>query len=118
MDVYSGTGTQILDLPDDSEETVSGPTDRDDDSDADMAGPTDIDDDDNDDHGDGQSPTHGPLIVDISDIPCDPPVTQEDETRLDEGELVENLDMTMCEGGEKENGEGQTGDKNKDETPI
>ena len=51
MDVNSGTGTQILDLPADSEETVAGPIDRDDDSDADMAGPTDNDDDDNDDHG-------------------------------------------------------------------
>ena len=74
MDVHSSTGTHILDLPEDSEETVAGPTDRDDDSDADMAGPTDLDDDDNDDHGDGPSPSHGLPII-VSDIPCDPPVT-------------------------------------------
>ena len=51
MDVHSGTGTEILVLPEDSEDTVAGPTDRDDDSDVDMAGPTDIDDD-----GDAQHP--------------------------------------------------------------
>ena len=109
MDVHSGTGTQILDLPDDSEETVAGPTERDDDSDADMAGPTDIDDDDNDDHGDGPSPSHGLPFVAISDIPCDPPVTQEEEIRLDEGVLVENINVSMCEGEEKEYGEVETG---------
>ena len=74
MDVHSGTGTQILELPKDFEETVVGPTDRDDYSDVDMAGPTDIDDDDNDDHGNGPSPSHGLPII-ASDIPYDPPTT-------------------------------------------
>ena len=86
MDVHSGTGTQILDLSDDSEETV--------------AGPTDIDDDDNDDHGDGPSPSHGLPII-ASGIPCDPPVTQEEEIKLDEGDLVENLNVSLSEGGQK-----------------
>ena len=85
----------ILDLHEDSEETVAGLTDRDDDSDADMAGPTDINDDGNDDHGDGPSPSHELPIV---TIPCDPPVTQEEDIRLAEGGLVENLDVNMCEG--------------------
>jgi len=132
MDIYSGTGTQILDLPDDSEETVAGPTERDDDSDADMAGPTDIDedDDDNDDHGDDQNSSSPVQIVSVSDvvggseagvaseIPCDPPVTQEEETRLVEGELVENVEVSLSEGGGKENGESEIGDKIQDETPI
>ena len=52
------------------------------------------------------------------EMPCDPPVTQEDETRLAEGDLVENLNVSLSEGGAKEHGEGETGDKNKDETPI
>ena len=56
-----------------------------------MAAQTDVDHEDNDgddtndndDHGDGPSPSHGLPIVAISDITCDPPVTQEEEIRLD-----------------------------------
>ena len=129
MDVHSGTGTEILVLPEDSEDTVAGPTDRDDDSNVDMAGPTDIDDDDNDDDGDDQHPGQAQIIVEsgvasaskagvATDIPCDPPMTQEEKIRLDEGDLVENLNVSLSEGGAKEHGEGETGDKNKDETPI
>jgi hypothetical protein len=119
-----------LNLPEDYEDTVAGPTDRDDDSDVDMAGPTDIDDDDdNNDDGHDQHPGQAQIIVEsgvanVSDadvattIPCDPPVTQEVDIRLVEGDLVENVNVSLSEGGAKEHGEGETGDKSKDKTPI
>ena len=40
------------------------------------------------------------------------------EIRLDEGDLVENVNVSLSEGEAKEYGESETGDKNKDETPI
>ena len=96
MDIHSGTGTEILEIHDDSEETVASPTDRDDDSNAEMSGSTDIDndDDDFDDHDDGPSPRLEHPTVGVSDIPCDPLVTQEEGIRLDEGVLVENLNVS------------------------
>ena len=118
MDVHSGTGTYVLDIPDDaSNDSISGPTDKEDESDAEMAAQTNNDDDDNDDnndHGDGPSPSHELPIIAISDIPCDPPVTQEEDIRLAEGGLVENVEVSLSEGGGKENGESETGDKNQD----
>ena len=119
-----------MDLPEDSEDTVAGPTDRDDDSDVDMAGPIDIDDDDdNDDDGHDQHPSQAQIIVEsgvanvseadvATTIPCAPPVTQEVDIRLVEGDLVENVNVSLSEGGSKKYCECETGDKNKDEIPI
>ena len=112
MDVHSGTGTEVLDLPEDSKDTVAGQTDRDDDSDVDMADPTDIDDDDNNDDSHDQHPGQPQIIVEsgvaiVSEtdvatiIPCDPPVTQEVDIRLVEGDLVENVNVSLSEGGAK-----------------
>ena len=132
MDVHSGTRKDVLDNPDDaSDDSVSGPTDKEDESDTEKAAQTneDNDDDDNDDHGDDQNPSpalHIVVVSDVgaseagvtSDIPCDPPVTQEEEIRMDAGVQVKNENVSLSEGGEKENGESESGDKNKDETPI
>ena len=83
-----------------SEDTVAGPTDKDEDSDAEMACATEIDDDydDNDDHADVPSPSNEQQIVVAFDIPYEPSVTQEAETRMVEGGLVENLDVSLSEG--------------------
>ena len=45
-------------------------------------------------------------------------MTQEEETKLDDGDLVENLNVSLSERGEKEHGESETGDKNQDENPF
>ena len=95
-----------MNLNEDSEETVAGPTNKDDDSDADMAGPTDIDDDDDDNDGNDDGPSPNDVVA--SAIPCDPPVTKEDEIRLVEGGLVENLEVSLSEGEAKEYGKGET----------
>ena len=100
IDVHFGTGTEFLEIHDDSEETVVGRTDKD---------------DDNADHDDNPSPLQEHPVVGASNILCDPPMTQE-EIRLDEGDLVENENVSLSEGVATKYGESETGDKNQDET--
>ena len=62
-----------------------------------MAGPTDIDDND-----DGPSPRPEPHAVGVTAIPCDTPETQVVVIRMDEGDQVENVNVSLGEGGAKE----------------
>ena len=111
MDVHSGTDTEFLEIHDDSQETVAGLTDKDDDSDTEMVGPTNIDDDDG--HDDDPSPSREHPIVGVSDIPCDPPMTQEEEIRMEERDLVENINVSLSEGEKKNMGRLRQGIKTK-----
>ena len=96
---------------DDSQEIVDGLTDKEDDSDVDVVGPTDIDDDD--DNDDGPSPRLEHHVVGVSDMPCDPLEIQEEVKRMDEGDQVENVNVSFSEGGAKEHGRVRQGIKTK-----
>ena len=71
---------------DDSQAIVDGPTDKEDEFDADMVGLTDIDGDSDDKDGPSPRPEHH--AVGVLDMLCDPPQTQEEEIRMDEGDQV------------------------------
>ena len=79
-----------------------------------MDGPMDQVDDDDYDCNSRSSPRTQRQPINVSNIPCDPLVTQEVDIRTDEGILIENVNLSMIEGDGKENGEDETRIKDKE----